>query len=165
MTSNVYAPGGPPPGRLITALQTFLTARYNYLQGAIGAWTPIEGLALNELMASNNSTIADEAGDQKAAKAFMGLALAAYRRGVLKEAETAERNAAIDALIQAEYIDVPGLELYAPLGSVDWCFTSDGTCEWQVGKDTQWECGSATPKRTIRRLTDQEAEAAGCQFE
>jgi hypothetical protein len=107
---------------------------------------------------------ADESGHQKAAKAVMGLALAAYRSGVLKEAETAERNAAIDAVIQAEYIDVPGLELYAPLGSTDFCFASDGTCEWAVGKDTQWECDSAVPKRTIKRVTDQEAEVAGCQF-
>ncbi len=63
MTSNVYASGGPPPGRLIPALQTFLTVRYNYLQGLIGSWTPIEGLVLNELMASNTSTATDEAGD------------------------------------------------------------------------------------------------------
>ncbi|MFH1842596.1 MAG: CotH kinase family protein [bacterium] len=63
MTSNVYASGGPPPGRLIPALQTFVTARYNYLQSTIGSWTPIEGLVLNELMASNSATVADEAGD------------------------------------------------------------------------------------------------------
>ena len=63
MTSNIYASGGPPPGRLIPALQTFITARHTYLQGLIGTWTPIEGLVLNELMASNTSTVADEAGD------------------------------------------------------------------------------------------------------
>lgn len=63
LTTNVYAIGGPPPGRLIPALQTFFTARYNYLQSAIGAWTPVAGLVLNEVMAKNSSTIADEAGE------------------------------------------------------------------------------------------------------
>ena len=63
MTTIIYASGGPPPGRAIPALQTFITARHDYLQGLIGSWTPIEGLVLNELMARNNSTNADEAGD------------------------------------------------------------------------------------------------------
>ncbi len=63
MYSNVYASGGPPPGRLIPALGTFVTARYNYISGLIGTWTPIEGLVLNEVMASNGSTVADGVGD------------------------------------------------------------------------------------------------------
>ena len=63
MTSDVFAGGGPPPGRVIPALSTFISARHAYLQGVIGTWTPIEGLVLNECMASNNSTLADEYGD------------------------------------------------------------------------------------------------------
>ena len=31
---------GPPPGRTIPALQTFITARHSYLSGLIGTWTP-----------------------------------------------------------------------------------------------------------------------------
>ncbi len=63
MYSNVYASSGPPPGRTIPALGTFVTARYNYISGLIGTWTPIEGLVINEVMAKNSSTLADEAGD------------------------------------------------------------------------------------------------------
>ena len=58
MTSNIYM--GP---RLIPALETFIRNRDSWLQGQIGTWTPIDGLVINELMASNNSTIADEHGD------------------------------------------------------------------------------------------------------
>ena len=61
--STVYIAGGPPPGRSIPALGTFVTARNTYLSGLIGTWTPIEGLVLNEVMASNNATAADAAGD------------------------------------------------------------------------------------------------------
>ena len=63
MTSNVYASGGPPPGRVIPALQTFINARHAYLSTVIGGWTPIEGLVLNEVMSRNNATLADVAGD------------------------------------------------------------------------------------------------------
>jgi len=63
MTSTVYASFGPPPGRAIPPLQTFINARHAYLSGAIGTWTPIEGLVLNEVMASNHATVADEAGE------------------------------------------------------------------------------------------------------
>jgi len=63
MISNVYASGGPPPGRTIPGLNSFIQDRHTYLQGLIGSWTPIEGLVLNEVMASNSSTIADEHGD------------------------------------------------------------------------------------------------------
>ncbi len=63
MTSNIYASGGPPPGRLIPGLEPFIIARNTYLEGQIGTWTPIEGLVLNEVMASNNNTVADEHGD------------------------------------------------------------------------------------------------------
>lgn len=62
LTSDIQM-GGPPPGRIIPGLDPFIRARHSYLLGQIGAWTPIEGLALNELMASNGSTVADEAGD------------------------------------------------------------------------------------------------------
>ncbi len=62
MTANVYAAVGGPP-RLIPALQTFVTSRYNYLQGLLGTWTAPTGLVLNEVMADNGATIADGAGD------------------------------------------------------------------------------------------------------
>ena len=63
MTSEVYAAGGPPPGRSIPALETFIRNRHSYLTGVLGTWTPIDGLVLNEIMASNNNTLADENGD------------------------------------------------------------------------------------------------------
>lgn len=63
MTANVVFSNGPPPGRTIPALQTFITARHSYLSGLIGTWTPISGLVVNEVMAGNSSTLADEAGD------------------------------------------------------------------------------------------------------
>jgi spore coat protein CotH len=63
MYSTVYISGGPPPGRSIPALGTFVTARHTYLSGLIGTWTPIDGLVLNEVMAKNSGTAADEVGD------------------------------------------------------------------------------------------------------
>jgi len=63
MTSTVYISSGGPGGRAVPALQTFVNARYNYLQGVVGAWSPIEGLVLNEVMPANDSAIADEHGD------------------------------------------------------------------------------------------------------
>jgi len=63
MTSTIYASGGPPPGRAIPALETFIRNRDSYLQGLIGSWTPVVGLVLNEVMAVNNNTITDEHGD------------------------------------------------------------------------------------------------------
>ncbi|MCP4631318.1 MAG: hypothetical protein GY855_00215 [candidate division Zixibacteria bacterium] len=61
--SDIYASGGPPPGRLIPGLESFIRTRDAYLQGLIGTWTPIEGLVINELMANNTSSNADEMGD------------------------------------------------------------------------------------------------------
>lgn len=61
--SDVYASGGPPPGRLIPGLRPFIEARDDWLTAQIGSWTPIEGLVLNEVMASNASTVADEYGE------------------------------------------------------------------------------------------------------
>jgi len=63
MYSQVFAGSGGPGGRPIPALATFVTQRYNYLQGLLGSWTPIEGLVINEVMPVNNSTVADDAGD------------------------------------------------------------------------------------------------------
>ncbi len=63
MTANVSASTGPGPGRTIPALKSFITARHAYLQSQIGTWTPITGLVLNEVMAKNSATLADEAGD------------------------------------------------------------------------------------------------------
>lgn len=107
---------------------------------------------------------ADEAGEAKAAKAFLALALAAYRRDVPEDTQTAGVNAAIDALIGAEYAGVPGLELYAPPQSADWCFEPDGeTCLWLVGRDSHWECDGAG--KVMVRLENASAEAMGCSFE
>ena len=58
MTSNIY--DGP---RIIPGLNSFINDRNTWLQGQIGTWTPIEGLVINELMAKNDSTIADGYGD------------------------------------------------------------------------------------------------------
>jgi spore coat protein CotH len=63
MTSNVYATFGPPPGRLIPAVAGFINGRSAYLQNEIGIWVPITGLVINEIMARNISTVADEAGE------------------------------------------------------------------------------------------------------
>ncbi len=63
LSSDIYASGGPPPGRLIPGLDSFIRDRDTYLRGLIGSWTPIEGLVINEVMGSNNSAIADEHGD------------------------------------------------------------------------------------------------------
>ena len=49
--------------RLIPGLNSFINDRDAWLQGQIGTWTPIEGLVINELMAKNDSTIADGYGD------------------------------------------------------------------------------------------------------
>ncbi|MBU1706676.1 CotH kinase family protein, partial [bacterium] len=62
MTSDINA-GGPPPGRIIPGLESFMRERDTYLRNLIGTWTPIEGLVLNEVMARNNATLADEYGD------------------------------------------------------------------------------------------------------
>ena len=58
MTTNIY--DGP---RLIPGLNSFIRDRDTWLRGQIGTWTPIEGLVINELMASNDTAIADEYGD------------------------------------------------------------------------------------------------------
>ncbi len=63
MTDDVFAPMGPPPGRLIPALGRFINGRNSFLQSEIGTWSPITGLVINEVMARNSSTLADEAGD------------------------------------------------------------------------------------------------------
>jgi len=63
MTTNIIASGGPPPGRTIPALETFVRTRNSYLQGQIGAWSAVSGLVLNEVMASNTHTLADDHGE------------------------------------------------------------------------------------------------------
>ena len=50
MTSNIFE--GP---RLIPGLGPFIRDRDTWLQSQIGTWTPIEGLVINELMASNDA--------------------------------------------------------------------------------------------------------------
>ncbi len=59
MTTNT--PIGP--GRYAPALETFVEARYDYLTSQLGTWVPVEDLILNELMAGNDTTIADSYGE------------------------------------------------------------------------------------------------------
>ncbi|MCD4708161.1 MAG: CotH kinase family protein [Candidatus Sabulitectum sp.] len=47
------------PGGFIPALETFIRNRDAYLTNLLGSWEPVEGLVLNELMAKNDTTIAD----------------------------------------------------------------------------------------------------------
>ncbi|MCP4549850.1 MAG: T9SS type A sorting domain-containing protein [bacterium] len=58
MNSNIYE-----GNRLIPALETFVRSRDSWLQTEIGEWTAIDDLVINEIMADNNTTIADEFGD------------------------------------------------------------------------------------------------------
>ncbi len=51
------------PGRYAPALGTFVENRYSYLSGQLGTWDPVEDLILNELMAGNDTTIADNYGE------------------------------------------------------------------------------------------------------
>ncbi len=62
MDSDVILSGGPPPGRTVPALSPFITGRHSYVSGVLGDWAPPAGLVLNEAMARNGATIADEAG-------------------------------------------------------------------------------------------------------
>ena len=50
------------PGRFAPALGTFIENRHEYLVSVLGTWDPVENIILNELMAGNDSTIADENG-------------------------------------------------------------------------------------------------------
>ncbi len=60
-TDQTYGSGGRP--RPIPGLEPFIRDRDTWLRGQIGTWTPLDGLVINELMASNSSTMADEHGD------------------------------------------------------------------------------------------------------
>ncbi len=51
------------PGRYAPALGTFVEDRYDYLTSQLGTWDPVEDLILNELMAGNDTTIADSYGE------------------------------------------------------------------------------------------------------
>jgi hypothetical protein len=53
---------GAGPGR-IPALEPFIRGRDTWLRSQIGEWSRIDGLVINELMANNNETIADEHGE------------------------------------------------------------------------------------------------------
>lgn len=63
ITADVYADGGPPPGRLIPGLANFIESRHDYLVSQIGSWSPVNDLVINELVASNDASYADEAGE------------------------------------------------------------------------------------------------------
>ncbi len=63
MTTDILYSSGGPGGRLIPALETFVRNRDSYLSGLLGSFTATEGLVLNELMASNDVTLADGYGE------------------------------------------------------------------------------------------------------
>lgn len=58
LTQDVHQ--GP---RFIPGLEPFIRERDAWLRSQIGEWNPVENLVLNELMADNRSTAADEHGD------------------------------------------------------------------------------------------------------
>ena len=112
-------------------------ARYRAAGSGMG---PEQGVIDMVLLARE----ADEAGNAKAAKAFMALALAAYRSGVTELDATGDYNMAIVALIDANHAGMPGLELYPPDGMIDVCLKSNGKPMWEGGggidQSTPWEC-------------------------
>jgi hypothetical protein len=126
----------------------------------IGPQVPPERRVIEMVLAARE---ADEAGDARAAAAYMALALADYRSAVPEDGRTGAINAAIDTLVQDEYAGLPGLELYAPEDSADYCLRPDGTCVRIVGRDTHWECAGA--ELTLTRMTFEDAEAAGCRLD
>ena len=99
---------------------------------------------------------ADEAGNQKAAKAFMQLALAAYRAGIPKRDETGAYNESIVGLVNEEYAERPGLELWPPEGMVDVCFKANGKYVTCVDQASPWECWGAGGSK-LERMSLEEA--------
>jgi len=65
LTSDVVVSGGPPPGRRVPALRTFIQNRDTYLRTVLAAWTPVTGLVINELVAKNETGATDAAGDHE----------------------------------------------------------------------------------------------------
>ena len=55
--------GSGPHARIVPGLEPFIRGRDSWLRTQIGSWTPIEDLVLNELMARNDHTVADEFGE------------------------------------------------------------------------------------------------------
>ncbi|MCD6588564.1 MAG: CotH kinase family protein [Candidatus Fermentibacteraceae bacterium] len=51
------------PGRFAPALGIFIENRHEYLVSLLGTWESVDDIILNELMAGNDSTIADENGE------------------------------------------------------------------------------------------------------
>jgi hypothetical protein len=99
---------------------------------------------------------ADEAGNQQAAKAFMDLALVAYRAGVPERDATGDYNASIVELINEEYAEVPGLELWPPEGMIDVCYTKKGDYVTCVDQASPWECWDAGGSK-LERMSLEEA--------
>ncbi|MCU0612755.1 MAG: CotH kinase family protein [Candidatus Eisenbacteria bacterium] len=62
MTADVVFGGGPHP-RTIPALEPFIRIRDAWLSQQIGTWTGRGTVVLNELMADNQTTVADDQGD------------------------------------------------------------------------------------------------------
>ena len=99
---------------------------------------------------------ADEAGDRKAAKAYMDLALAAYRSGVPKPDETGAYNESIVGLVNEGYAELPGLELWPPEGMIDVCFDRKGKYVTCVDQASPWECYGAGGSK-LERMSLEEA--------
>jgi len=124
-----------------------------YLAGGSGA-----GLEQGVIEMVLLARAADEAGDAKAAAAFMDLALATYRSGVPELSKTFLQNALIAQSIEADYAGVPGLQLRAPDGMTDVCFTPAGECMWGVDGNVPWECEISGG--VVKRLPREEAVCA-----
>jgi hypothetical protein len=99
---------------------------------------------------------ADEAGNPNAAKAFMNLALAAYRSGVPERDQTGDYNASIVGLVNEEYAEVAGLELWPPEGMIDVCYTQAGEYVTCVDQASPWECWAAGGSK-LERMSLEEA--------
>jgi hypothetical protein len=104
---------------------------------------------------------ADEAGDKKAAAAFVDLALAAFRSSVRTPEMTGIPIAAIDRLVKSDYPGVPGLQVLAPEGMTDACFTGGRCTEAGLESQVPWTCVQRGGRP--QRLSIEEAKAAGCE--
>ncbi|MFV2064091.1 MAG: hypothetical protein ACC726_11360 [Chloroflexota bacterium] len=84
----------------------------------------------------------DEAGNRKAAKAFMALAVAAYRAGWTASGQTtADFDEALVARIEADQTGVPGLQLRPPDGMIDICLQKKKRGpDFIVDQSASWEC-------------------------
>jgi hypothetical protein len=105
---------------------------------------------------------ADEAGDAKAAKAFMQLALAAYRAGLPEPNDTGEYNEQIARVARDEYAGSPGLALWPPDDGVDVCFKRKPKDQYMfcIDASSPWECEASGGR--LERMSFDEAVCNYC---